>query len=230
MKSLTLVAALGLSASLHAAPAVATFDDLGFPPALDGATGLQWADAAGLNYKGVLWDERFTVVGDQYRIGSGTPLFGKPHDGHFFVTNQSAVSGGEFTNDHLFITTSQVLTEAWFGQNEYYGFGAGADEITVFALNGVSVLGSVSMALPDLVDGQPEDLQRMDLSSFLGLSGITGYRIDRHERGTLAGNWIGDHFVFVDAPVGTVPEAPSLALVGLGLLGLGASLRRRAQR
>ncbi len=224
-----LVAALMSAGQLsaQAAPVLASFDDLPAPPALTSATGLYYANGGSLNYKNVIWDERFSVVGDAYRVAPPDgPVFGLPQSGHYFVTNVAAQFGGEFTNDHLFITTDQVLTEAWFGQNEYYGYGGGADEVTVHALHGFDVLASVSLALPDDLDGQPEPLRRMDTSAFLALSGITGYRIDRHERGSLSGNWVGDNFVF--QPAQQIPEAPTgwLTLMGLGAL----AVRRRARR
>lgn len=213
-------------AGAQAAPVLASFDDLPSLPATTAGTGLYYANGGSLNYKNVIWDERFRVVGDAYRVAPPDgPLFGLPQYGHYFVTNIAAQFGSEFTNDHLFISTDQVLTEAWFGQNEYYGYGGGADEVTVHALRGLDVLASVSLALPDEVDGQPEALRRMDTSVFLSLSGVTGYRIDRHERGSQSGNWVGDNFVFQAAR--QVPEAPT---VWLALLGLAAVAARRRQR
>ncbi|WP_374437021.1 hypothetical protein [Inhella sp.] len=226
--SLLVAALLGAGQlGVQAAPVLASFDDLPSLPAVTGATGLYYANGASLSYRNVIWDERFSVVGDAYRVAPPDgPLFGLPQSGHHFVTNVAAQFGGEFTNDHLFISTDQVLTEAWFGQNEYYGYGGGADEVTVHALHGLDVLASVSLALPDDVDGQPELLRRMDTSVFLSLSGITGYRIDRHERGSLSGNWVGDNFVF--QPAQQVPEAPTGWLALLGLAAIGARRRMRS--
>lgn len=213
-------------AGAQAAPVLASFDDLTALPAATAATSLFYANGGSLSYQNAIWDERFRVVGDAYRVAPPNgPLFGLPQSGRYFVTNSAAQFGSEFTNDHLFIRTSQVLTEAWFGQNEYYGYGGGADEVTVHALHGQDVLASVSLALPDEAVGQPEALRRMDTSSFLSLSGIDGYRIDRHERGSQSGNWIGDNFVFQAAQ--PVPEAPTLWVALLGLAALAA--RRRKQ-
>ena len=226
MNRFAVLAFAGLSAlagALQAAPVVATFDDLPNLPAVTDADALFYANGNSSNYQGAVWDARFRVVGDAYRVAPPSgPAFGIPQSGHYFVTNVGGELGSEFTNDHLFITTNQVLTEAWFGQNEYYGYGGGADEVTVHALQGLAILGSVSLVLPDEVDGQPELLRRMDTSAFLALSGITGYRIDRHERGSQSGNWIGDNFVF--QPVQQVPEAPT---AWLALLGLAAGWRRK---
>ena len=214
-----------LVGNLHAAAVTATFDDLVALPATDAGTGLFFANGGSLSYLGAEWDARFRVVGDAYRVAPPDgPVFGVPQSGQYFITNVAADVGGAFTNDQMFIATSQVLTEAWFGQNEYYGYGGGADEVTVHALRGLDILASVSLALPDEHVGLAEPLRRMDTSSFLALSGITGYRIDRHERGSQAGNWVGDNFVFQSAQ--QVPEAPTAWLAVLGLAAAGWRRKR----
>ncbi len=202
--------------------AVATFDDLTSPPAVDSATGLFFANGDNANYAGATWDSDFNVVGDRYRVDTATPgpLFGLPHSGHYFLTN------GGSGNDGLSIVTTQVLTGAWFGRNEYYGFGAGADQVTVHALGGAAILGSVVFDLPEVSDGQPEVLSFVDMSVFRSLAGITGYRIDRRELGQQSGNWVADDFSF--EPARGLAEAPTLAL--LGLAGLAAFARRPRRR
>lgn len=215
MSNFNTTLALGLTLVVGTAPAaVATFDDLPTPPALTSATGLFFANGDNASYAGASWDSRFSVVGDEYRVDTATPgpLFGRPHSGHYFITN-----GGN-GNDGLFITTTQVLTGAWFGRNEYYGFGAGADQITIHALSGAASIGSVSFELPELLPAEPEVLSFVDTSSFLGLAGITGYRIDRRELGQQSGNWVADDFTFVDPR--RLSEAPTMVLLGLAMLGL----------
>jgi hypothetical protein len=79
------------------------------------------------------------------------------------------------------------------------------------------------MNLPEANAGLPEPLQMMDTSAFVALSGITGYRIDRHAQGPFSDSWVGDNFVF-QSPV---PEVSSAWLLALGLGGL---LIKRAAR
>jgi hypothetical protein len=201
-----------------------TFDDLPSPPATDGATGLFFANNKSALYGGVTWDPRVNVVGDAYRVDTATPgpLFGIPHSGDFFITN-----GGE-DNDGILLTTDQVLLGAWFGRNEYYGFGSGADRVTINALGGATVLDSVVFDLPAPSSvGQPGLMGFADTGRFSGLTGITGYRIDRHELGSQTGNWVADDFSF--APVST-PEPSSLRLSIIGLLALNGKLLMTAIR
>ncbi|MRV71235.1 PEP-CTERM sorting domain-containing protein [Duganella sp. FT92W] len=216
-----LAAALLCAAAQASAGTVATFDDLPLQPAIDLGTGIQYTNATNsLDYVGVTWDARFSVFGDQYRVGGPSgPTFGIAHSGHYFVTNQDGGSG-------LTITTNQVLTGAWFGRNQYYGFGeGGADQVTIVALAGGTELASVVFNLPDSHPGLAEPLSFVDTSSFAALSGITGYRIDRRELGTLSGHWVADDFQF--EPVSNVPEPSTWAMLAAGLGLLGWRSRRR---
>jgi len=222
LRLLVLSGLLGLGLAAHAA--TAGFDDLSALPDTDGQRGLYFANGDSLQYAGVFWDERFRVVGDLYRVDAGPPpgpLYGIPRSGHYFVTNE----GDGALNDGMRITTTMLLTGAWFGRNAYYGYGAGADQVTIHALAGDQVLASVVFDLPDTAPGQPAPLQFVDTSSFAAVSGITGYRIDRRELGQQQGNWVADDFSFVPIPAVPEPASWAMLLAGLGLL---AGLARRS--
>lgn len=214
-----------LASSLSHAGIIAHFDDLDLPPAVNSATGLQYTNGSNsLLYKGVNWDANFEVVGDQYRVNAvDGPLFGIPHSGHYFVTNQNGQSG-------ITITTDKILTSAWFGRNQYYGYSeGGADQVTIFALHGTIELASIVFDLPESHPGQPEPLSFVNTGSFSGFAGITGYRIDRRELGTQSGHWIADDFQFSEA-TNNVPEPGILTLFAVGLGLLGWLLRPRYSR
>ena len=227
---LVVVMGLGVVSGAHAV--TLGFDDLPTPPAINAATGLFFANGNSATYGGVVWESGFAVGGSQYRVDTGStvdpirppgPLFGIPHSGDYFLSNQ----GNGVSNDAMLITTNLVLTSAWFGRNEYYGFGGGADQVTIHALAGAAILGSVSFNLAELNPAQPETLSKVDTSAFASLAGITGYRIDRREIGSQSGNWVADDFTFIAA----VPEpGVELLLAGLALVGFAAARRRAARR
>ena len=233
--TLALACLPGLQSSAQAA--VASFDDWPTTLATDQQTGLFFANGNSSLYAGAVWDARFSVVGDAYRVAPTAtppgPLFGIPRSGHYFVTNQ----GNDNDDDGLRITTTQVLLGAWFGQNEYYGYGGGADQITIHAMGASGVLGSVVFDLPELraggpavSPGEPELLELVDTSSFAALTGITGYRIDRRPGDPLTmphpnrTSWVADDFTFAAAPV-PEPETYAMLLAGLGLVAWARSRR-----
>lgn len=217
---------LGLGPTAQAV--TATFDELSSPPLPDASKGLFFANGDSLAYSGVTWDDRFSVVGDQYRVDAVTPgpLFGIPHSGNYFVTSD----GDGPLNDGLRITTDMLLTGAWFGRNAYYGFGAGADQVTIHALVGVQSMSAVVFDLPDTNPGNPAPLQFVDTSAFSGVVGITGYRIDRHALGDQNGNWVADDFTFVVASPVPEPAQALMLLAGIVLLAGASSGRRTRSR
>ncbi len=185
--------------------------------------------------QGVTFGDNALVIGDEYRVSPNAPnpTWGVPHSGHYFLGNGTP-------NDYLLIQTTLVLTEAWFGRNEYYGNGGGATSVTVTAVGALGDLGSETTLLPDtypytgnlpgysIGNGLPDPMVRLDTSSFLGLSGITGYRISRVATGQYTDDWVGDDFTFTTATSpSTVPEPTGFATFGLGLLGMTYMLRRQ---
>ena len=217
------VISLSLAVPAHGA-STATFDDLPNLPLAVSQNGLFFANNNSADYAGVVWDSRFRVVGDAYRVDTSTPgpLYGIAHSGNYFVTNE----GDANSSDGLLIATSKVLTGAWFGRNAYYGFGVnGADQVTINAMNGALVLASVVFDLPITNQGEPEPLSHIDTSAFWALSGITGYRIDRHAPGEFQSNWVADDFTFADQ---TVPEPATAWLLAGGLVALLLRRRERA--
>jgi hypothetical protein len=196
-----------------------TFENLLTPPAFTGYKSMSDANNNSLVYDGITWTSGFSVVGDEYRTGGAPPqpVFGVPHSGHYFVTNQN---GGAVT-----ITTSQVLTGAWFGRNEYYGYAGGADQVTIVAVaNGID-LASVVFDLPPNIPGNPYEqaapLSFVDTSAFTSLSGITGYRIDNHAPVAVSDNWVADDFQF------TIPLPATVLLLGAALPGFIGFTRRK---
>lgn len=227
------------SQSAYAINLTITFDDLPNLGATDQSLSFEDANAGSGVFNGVTFGSpqyQFGVTGDNYRIGgsSPNPTFGVPYSGHFFLNNRETVSS--------FITTTYVLTEAWFGRNEYYGYGGGATSVTVTALGNNVDLGSVTTALPDtfpytgnlpapnggIGNGLPDPMVRLDTSSFLGLTGITGYRIDRVPNGN-NGNWVADDFTF--SAVAVPWETDALSVVGTtALFGLGVWSKTRSAK
>ena len=80
--------------------------------------------------------------------GHDRPLFGLPHSGSFFINNHNGADG-------ILLETTQVLTGAWFARNEYYGFGGGADQVSITALGAGGDLLTLSLDLPELLAGLP---------------------------------------------------------------------------
>jgi hypothetical protein len=214
LRSILVSLAFVLSGTTHAG-VLATFDDLAAPPPVNDKTWLSEANNNSSVYDGILWDSRFAVIGDEYKVSPFGQLFGIPHSPHYYVINGDGSSG-------LTITTGLVLTGAWFGRNEYYGYGAGADQVTIVALSGVNQLSSVVFDLPVTNPGQPEPLSFVNTGIFGTMPGITGYRIDRRDTG--GGHWVADDFQFSET--NKVPEPATILLLFGGLIALGLRQNR----
>ncbi|BCG64911.1 MAG: hypothetical protein methR_P2704 [Methyloprofundus sp.] len=167
---------------------IVDFEDLPQPPTLSQRTGLEFTENA--NYADIIW-QNITVFGRDYRVDTVTPgpIFGLAHSENYAITNDGSSSS---------LTTEKVLIGLWVGQNEYYGYGGGADQITISALDSQgNHLSSVSMDLPDNIEGEAEVLQWMDTRQFVSFANIAAYRIDRQEIGTGGGSWVADDLHFM---------------------------------
>ena len=107
---------------------------------------------------------------------------------------------------------------------ECHGFGGGADASTIQALDGSTSLGFVTFTLPEMNAGQPEPSSFVQTRSFIGLSGIAGYRIDPHTPAASADNGVADDLQFVP-----VPEPREMAMAAR-LLTVGFAAWRRCSR
>lgn len=196
---------------------VLTFDDFGNLPPVDDFRSLNSSNGGSSTYGGAVWDSRFYVVGDEYverfYNQGGTNPFATPQSGNYAMFNANGDNG-------LTISTDLVFTGAWFSRPDM-GIGPrGTNEVTVFAMGNGIELGSATV---NLVDSTPVFL---DMSSFLGLTGIDGYRFDRVAVG--GDGYGGDHYVVDSIRVSAVPEPASLGLFLGGTAGL-CYLRRRKQ-
>jgi len=179
------------SFSSYARAQVIGFEDIPQAP-LDGSIDISYINNEDPSYSGILWHE-LNIFGANYRVDTTTPgpLYGLPHSGIYALTN----SGSTAT-----IETDKILVGLWVGQNEYYGYGAGADQVTIHALDDQGdSLSSVTMDLPDNIEGEAEVLQWMDTRQFVTHSNITSYRIDRREIDSGGGHWVADDLNFIDS-------------------------------
>ena len=171
---LTVITGISLSTS-KVVGLTLDFDNLPTQGATNKSLSFEDSNGGSNTFQGVTFNaNQFIVTGDDYRVGGAAPnpAFGLPHSGHFFLNNANT------PNDGVVLTTSLVLTEAWFGRNEYYGFGGGASDVTVTAFGVNGDLGSVAISLPDtfpytgnlpspnqsIGNGLPDPMVRMDTS------------------------------------------------------------------
>jgi ELWxxDGT repeat protein len=171
---------------------IANFDNLPLLPAINSYGNLRDLNNGSSDYLGVTWDTRFQIVGRDYVeqwVNQGPNTYAKPRSASYVAFNANGENG-------LTLQTSKVLTGAWFARVDLGNGPYGATSITIHALNGSTVLGSVSM---ELTSTNPTFI---NTRTFLNLSGITGYRIDRTPQvsgiASRLGSWIADDFVFGD--------------------------------
>jgi len=218
------------------------FEDLPSPPATNASTGMLEANGS-LNYGGVLWDSRITITGINYAVAGpeSGPYFsaGAPDGGDYYITNNTDTTEDPATTDGngITLTTTMVLRGAYFGAVELYGYypGEGAVQVTIHAMNGDTVLDSLTFDLTlNEQTGGPENtpvaMTYFDTSAFEALTGITGYVIDRTANPAVEPNvgftgWAADNFDFVD-----IPEPVTTGWVVGSALGLLAMLRKTSRK
>jgi hypothetical protein len=198
---------------------VINFDSLPSGPARTTFLSFSSSNNGSSTFAGVTFDSRFYVVGDQYveqfQNNGGSNPFIQPVTVHYGVFNDSGL-------DALTLTTPLVLTGVWFARPDFGNGVGGASAVMIKALNGATVLGSVSMNL-----NTGATMQFMDTSAFSSLSGITNYEIDRTATGL--GPYGGGHFVADNFTFAAIPEPSAWAALG-GVAALGWALRRRGGR
>jgi hypothetical protein len=206
---------------------VLTFEDFSISDAFGPSSFESFSEvnAGSLVYGGVTWNNNWWLAGDEFVArqdhsdmfqSDAQAPFLKPQSGRFAVFNAFGETG-------LLIETPLYLTGVWLARPTLAEGPDGATQVTVSALAGTTVLGSVSL---DLAGTTP---LFMNTSSFLGLSGITGYRFDRQpgpgEVSTHRGFFIADDFQFV------VPEPSTVVSVFIVLAGaMTIAWRQRAAR
>lgn len=200
--SLLFAAVVG-SSCCHSA--VLTFEDFGEPPSrlprrdyfMEIRVANLLSGKESYEYGGVVWDDRWALVGDQFIVDhndssdwfqeDGRVPFAQPHSGHFAIFPQQGLGG-------LGLSTTQYLAGVWFSRPRMTNEHGGASWVTVVALSNSTALAAVSL---NLTNTKPAF---MDTSVFLEYTGITRYRIDRIESpggGSDRGYFIADDFHFV---------------------------------
>lgn len=195
----------------------ASFETLASPPALNDFAAFSSANSGSLIASGATWDSRFQVVGDAYieRFvnNGGSQPFATPETGHYALFNPSGADGLTFT-----APAGTTLTGAWFARPSLGVGMAGTNSVTIDAISGATVLASVTLALSSTAPAL------IDTSMFLGLSGITSYRIDRVAIG--GDPYGGGHYVADDFTFAAIPE-PATTTAALAWFAALIALRRR---
>ncbi len=199
MKSITwcisiIVTILLCSTTYAAQTTIVSFDDLPDKPLLTEAAQLKSANNDNTTYNDIVWDDGISIFGKSYKICEECPLFGKPRSGNYAITNYNV--------NNITLITSKILLGFWVGQNEYYGYGGGSNNITVHALdvNG-NTLKSIALTLPDNLPQEAEPLSYIDTSVFTNFSGIQSYRIESNQSCVSGCNWVADDFTFIEKGV-----------------------------
>lgn len=151
---------------------VVGFEDLPDLPEVDSFRSLSDANSGTSSYANVIWDSDFVVVGDNYveafHNQGGVAPFATPQSGDYAVFNRSG-------RNRLTFTTGRRLVGLWVSRADLGTGPRGTTQVTIHALNGVDLVASETIDL--LQTGTVPAF--LDTSSFLSLSSVDGYRIDR---------------------------------------------------
>ena len=179
---------LGLSTarSALAAADIITFDNLTDEPARNNGASFASANGGSSLYDGVTFSSNATVFGDQFTIGTSSPL-ATSHSG-----NYSFAAGNTTTT----LTTTKTLYGLYLGQ---INFGTTASSVTVNALAGNTILASKTDTLSSITQSY------FDTSSFSTLTGVTGYSlVGSNPNSSNSNDFVGDDFTFT-APIVAAP-------------------------
>jgi len=122
--------------------------------------------------------------------------------------------GGSLSGQYLEVLFSSAVT----GVSALFGTSLGAD-ITLEAYSGTTLLNSLTLV------GSVSSGGVLSGTIGVGDAGVTSARFFSNSGGGRSFNFSIDNLAFNS---GTVPEPGTLALLGLGLAGLGVSRRRKA--
>ena len=209
-----------LALSRPAGAAFITFDALANLPPTNSFRSLASANGGSSVLGGATWDANFFVVGggyvEQFQNQGGSNPFATPQTPNFALFNANAADG-------LTIQTTDILTSLWLARPDMGNGARGTNQVTVQALNGVTVLGSRTITLTSTTPAF------LDTSSFTALTGVTGYRLNRVAiggDGYGGGHYIADSFQFRPVAV-PVPATALIFAFGAGLAVARRRLRAR---
>jgi hypothetical protein len=223
-----LLAALAGAAGPAAAQTL-TFDGLPAPPGAAGDAPLPDANGGSRTLDGVTFNANavagtdWEVIGRDYHAPLSSDPFLQTHSGLYALAG-NAFEGGDGAGG-LTLTTTGALTGLWVSADDN-GLGSyDAQSVTITALGASGALAALTIPL-DSTTPIFEDAA----ATFGGLSGIQGYRFTAAASNALYAAAGQAYVVADDLTFAPVPEGSSAWPLGLGLLLLGAPLRRARRR
>lgn len=133
----------------------------------------------------------------------------RPHVGQDLDLLELAVDGDLGATGSATFSVTQHLVGFYVATNS-------ADHVTIEAFSGATSLGSVNFPNPGAAT-----------ADFIGIRDFAGLdRISVTTTSNVNGFFAMDDFRFESQPCGSIPVPGTMALVGLGLIGLGSAARR----